>query len=137
MDRNAVRLAGVARRCSRSGGNAASARRMLEAMSLGGSLDILMAFWRMDSGMILALGGATGFAGKRAGGSGRAECWQMDWFQAPILARAVSVSTSCRPAQAVAQHKPSPSASRRPSRVPPSPCQAGAAPRNAPPAARR
>ena len=57
---NAVRLAGDDRRPSSSGENAASARRMLEAMSEGGSLETLMLVCRMDSGTILAWRGGGG-----------------------------------------------------------------------------
>jgi hypothetical protein len=50
----AVRLVAVLRRSSASGVKAANALRMLDFMSLGGSLDTLMHICRMDSGMILA-----------------------------------------------------------------------------------
>lgn len=46
MARSAARLAGVDARSKNSGGNAAQARRMLDFMSVGGSLEILMQFCR-------------------------------------------------------------------------------------------
>jgi hypothetical protein len=50
----AARLAGVEGRSHCSGVKAAKARRMLERMSEGGSLETLMQFCSTDSGMILA-----------------------------------------------------------------------------------
>lgn len=50
----AVRFVAVLRRSSASGVKAAKARRMLDLMSLGGSLDTLMHICKIDSGMIFA-----------------------------------------------------------------------------------
>jgi hypothetical protein len=63
----AARLAGVLRRASASGENAAKARRMLERMSLGGSLETLMHICRMDSGTILACARGEGVEARAAG----------------------------------------------------------------------